>query len=70
MNSFDDLTVKEVSQELDVSYTTVLNMIKRKELKAIKRGGCWYVTKDELQRFEKEGNHPDSMKEDLDDCSD
>lgn len=59
-NELDDLTIKEAAKEMDVSYTTVLNMVSRDQIKAIRRGGNWRIPRSEWERFKKEGNHPDS----------
>lgn len=62
MEETNDLTIKRVAQELDISYTTVLNMVYRDQLKAVRRGGRWFISEEEFNRFQKEGNHPDSKE--------
>jgi len=62
VDGLNDLTIKEVAQDLDVSYVTVLKMVHRKEIKGVRRGGRWSIPKSEYNRFKKEGNHPDSEK--------
>ena len=49
-------TPKDVAGILEVSYVTVMNYIKRKQLPAFKRGGRWMIKKDDLEIFIKEGN--------------
>lgn len=50
------LRVKEVAAILDVSYVTVINYIRRGQLRAHKAGGQWRVYPQELDRFRAEGN--------------
>lgn len=52
----EHLRIKEVSAELDVSYVTVINYIKRGHLRAFKVGGQWRIKPSELERFKREGN--------------
>ena len=50
------LTPKDVAFDLDVSYVTVINYIKRGWIEAHKVGGQWVVAPSELKRFKSEGN--------------
>lgn len=50
------LRVKDVAAELDVSYVTVINYIKRGHIGAFKIGGQWRIRPSELERFRQEGN--------------
>ena len=45
------MRIKDVAEELAVSYTTVINLIKRGELKAFKVGGQWRVRAEEYHKF-------------------
>ena len=54
----ENLSVKEVAQELDVAYITALTYVHRQQIIGVRRGGQWVVSKEELDRFKKEGNHP------------
>jgi len=60
MGNKEGHTIKDMARELDVSYVTVLNMIDRDQIKAIRMGGRWIIPAQERRRFLKEGNHPDS----------
>jgi putative molybdopterin biosynthesis protein len=44
-------TVEEVAGILKISEQTVRNLIKRKELKAIRVGGQFRITKEELDHY-------------------
>ena len=46
------LTVRECSQELGVKIRRVQQFIQEGRLQASMIGGRWFVTKDELERFE------------------
>jgi len=50
------LRVKDVAAILDISYTTVINYIKRGQLRAHKAGGQWRIYPQELDRFRLHGN--------------
>lgn len=71
----DTLSIKEVAQELDVAYITALTYVHRSQIKGVRRGGQWIVTKEELVRFKAEGNHPDydpslwTAKEETNECT-
>jgi len=56
-------SVREVAIELGVCYSTALKLVHKGYIKGIQQGGRWYVTSDELKRYLREGNHPDSIKE-------
>lgn len=45
------LTPKEVAKELDVAYTTVLNWIDQKKLRAYRYGGRLKVRREDLKTF-------------------
>lgn len=51
-----ELSIKEVANRLGTTYHTTLNCIKRGQLRALRRGGKWYIEEQEVVRFEKEGN--------------
>jgi excisionase family DNA binding protein len=44
-------TVEEIAKSLKISEQTVRNLIKRGALKAIRVGGQFRVTKEELDRY-------------------
>jgi len=50
------LTLKEVAKELRKSYNTVFRYTKLGFIKAIRIGGQWRITQEELERFKAEGN--------------
>lgn len=56
--AIDWLTIHEVAVRLDLHYQTVINFIRSGKLKAIKVGGQWRVTSEELLRFRTQGNLP------------
>jgi excisionase family DNA binding protein len=58
-----EVGVREVAEELDVQYITALTYIHRRQLLGVRRGGKWKVSREELDRFKKEGNHPNAMTE-------
>jgi hypothetical protein len=49
MNS--DLTLPEVAHQRNVSIWTVRKWVQRKQLKAIKRAGAWFVDPADLAKF-------------------
>ncbi len=51
------LSVKEVAARIGKHYVTTLNLIYKGHLRAVKRGGTWYVEVAELERFIKDGNY-------------
>ncbi len=53
-----ELSVKEVAEELGVSYVTALRYVKNNIPEVIRRGGRWYVPLEALERFKREGNQP------------
>jgi len=53
------LRPKDVAAGLDVSYVSVMNYIKRGQLKAFKIGGQWRIKPSEYERFKREGNRGD-----------
>ena len=50
------LKLPEVAKILDLPYTTLVDIVHRGEIKAAKYGKLWYVEKEEVKRFKKEGN--------------
>lgn len=56
-------SLNEACTLLDVSYSTALSLIKSKKIKAKMYGGRWFISAEELHRFQVDGNHPDSMEE-------
>jgi excisionase family DNA binding protein len=63
MSSESYIRAKDVAEQLEVSYISVLNYIRRGQLLAIKRGGQWVISATELQRFKEEGNaHSESTR--------
>ncbi len=52
----DWLTIQDVAVRLDKHYNTVVNYIRSGKLKAVKVGGQWRVTSEELLRFRTQGN--------------
>jgi excisionase family DNA binding protein len=63
MDSQKEVGVREVAEELDVQYITALTYIHRRQLLGVRRGGKWKVSREELDRFRREGNHPNAMSE-------
>lgn len=55
------MNIRDVSNRLGVTYTTVLNYMRRGNLRGIRRGGLWDVSEEEVARFEREGNHKDDI---------
>ena len=45
------LTLKQSQELLQIGRTTILEMIKRNELKAFKVRGRWRIKKDDLSRY-------------------
>ena len=45
------LTLKQGQEVLHIGRTTILNMIKQKELKAIKVRGRWRIRKKDLEMY-------------------
>ena len=52
-------SLKQLEEELDVCYTTVLKRIHNGDIKAVTQGGRHFVLESELRRYKEEGNHPD-----------
>lgn len=52
--------VKEAAHYLKISYTTALKYIRSGALRAVRRGGRWFTSEEELGRFEREGNYEDT----------
>lgn len=50
-NELEFLTVAQVSEKLQVHWQTVLNFIRRKELKALKIGNGYRIAKKDLVDF-------------------
>jgi len=58
------LGVKEVAAELHVHYITALELIHRGLLRATRVGRRWRVSREELERFKREGNYtPEEQEE-------
>ncbi|HOL14169.1 MAG TPA: helix-turn-helix domain-containing protein [Bacillota bacterium] len=57
MNGSRELTVREVAERINKHYVTTLNLIYKGYLRAVKRGGTWFVTAEEVERFIREGNY-------------
>ena len=49
-------SLKEVAPLLQISYPTLLKLIKNGNIGAAKVGGQWRIMEKELKRFQKEGN--------------
>jgi len=52
-----ELTVREAARHINKHYVTTLNLIYKGYLRAVKKGGNWYVTEEEVDRFNREGNY-------------
>lgn len=52
-------TLKDTSDILKLSYQTVLKLVDKGYLAAVKHGGQWRVTQKEIDRFKNEGNLKD-----------
>ena len=52
-------SLQELTEELDVCYTTILKRVHNGDIKVITQGGRHFVLQDELDRYKTEGNHPD-----------
>ncbi len=50
------LTPKDVAAELDISYVTVINYLKKGYILGFKVGGQWRIKPSELERFKQRGN--------------
>ena len=50
------LTIKEAASALRKSYNTVFRYVKLGFIKALRIGGQWRITEEELERFKLEGN--------------
>ena len=59
MTNNEDVTIKELANELDVAYITALTYVHRGQVKGIRKGGQWKISREEVTRFKKEGNHPE-----------
>lgn len=52
--------IKELARKLGVNYITALGYVHDQKIKGVRVGGRWSVPTEELERFLREGNHPDS----------
>lgn len=53
----DLYTLKELADELDVHYVTVLAWKKKGYIRVIRIGGTYKVPRDEVLRLKQQGNH-------------
>jgi excisionase family DNA binding protein len=53
------VTLKTFASIVDVTYPTALGMVKSKRVLAVQVGGRWRIFESEVNRFLREGNHPD-----------
>ena len=51
MKAFKVFPLKDVAPTLGVSYRTLLQYVKDKRLRAVKIGGRWKVSEENLKRF-------------------
>jgi excisionase family DNA binding protein len=52
-----ELTLHEAAERIGKHYITTLKLARSGKLRAIKKGGQWYVTEEEVERFNREGNY-------------
>jgi len=52
-----EVPVREAAVMIGKHYVTTLNLIYKGYLRAIKKGGNWYVSLEEIERFNQEGNY-------------
>lgn len=52
----DIFSLQETAEILDLSYQTILSLVKKGYLVAVRHGSQWRVNKDEIERFKNEGN--------------
>lgn len=52
-----ELTIQETAARINKHYITTLKLVHRGQLRGIRRGGQWYVTEAEVDRFLREGNY-------------
>lgn len=62
MDEIKELTVREAAVQINKHYVTTLNLIYKGYLRAVKKGGTWYVTTQEVERFNREGNYETEVK--------
>ena len=72
MDGGRELTVREAAERINKHYVTTLNLIYKGYLRAVKKGGNWYVPVEEVDRFNREGNYrgEDTQNEKADRCTD
>jgi excisionase family DNA binding protein len=52
------LSVKQVSDRLNIKQQKVLNLIKSGKLKAEKAGWIWLISEEDLEKYQKEQAKP------------
>lgn len=63
-----ELTLQETASRIGKHYITTMKLIHKGYLRAIRRGGQWYIREEEVERFLREGNYvpPSETKEEED----
>lgn len=56
-NQKSELTISEAAEAIGKHYITTLRLAHQGYLRAIKKGGAWYVKREEIERFNREGNY-------------
>jgi len=56
MENKEFYSLNDVAKILDLSYQTVLSLVKKGYLVAAKYGSQWRISRNELKRFKNEGN--------------
>ena len=54
------VSLRRLSLIADLSYPTLLKLVNRKALLAVRIGGNYRIYESEVRRFLREGNHPDA----------
>lgn len=58
-----ELSVQEVASLIGKHYVTTLKLIHTGKIRAVRKGGQWYVTEEEVERFNREGNYVERKEE-------
>lgn len=56
------VSIKSLAEELYVSYSTALSYVRTGKIQGKMYGGRWFVDRQEVERFKKEGNHPEAKE--------
>jgi excisionase family DNA binding protein len=54
MEDYEVYSVREVAEKLSIKQQKVLNLIKSAKLKAKKSGWVWLISKEDLEKYQKE----------------